>query len=230
MMRAIALDDEPLSLELIETYSKVFPFIQFEQGFSKAGAALRYLEKNSADLIFLDIHMPAVNGLDFYRSLKHKPMLIFTTSYSEHALESYELGAIDYLLKPFTIVRFEQAVTKAFQQYNLVHNGIVDEKSKYLLLKADHGIVKVFLSEISYIEGLDNYLKINQQNNKSVVVRMTMKALMEKLNPKEFLRVHKSYIVPIAKVGTIQHKTIILIDGHEIPIGKNYEEAVKSIW
>ncbi|MNE71618.1 LytTr DNA-binding domain protein [compost metagenome] len=112
----------------------------------------------------------------------------------------------------------------------MVHNGIVDEKSKYLLLKADHGIVKVFLSEISYIEGLDNYLKINQQNNKSVVVRMTMKALMEKLNPKEFLRVHKSYIVPIAKVGTIQHKTIILIDGHEIPIGKNYEEAVKSIW
>lgn len=230
MMRTIAVDDEPLSLELIETFSKAVPFIQFEQGFSHTGSALRYLEKNSADLLFLDIRMPAVTGLDFYRSLKHKPMLIFTTSYSEHALESYDLGAIDYLLKPFTFARFEQAVVKAYQQYNLIHNGIVDEKSKYLLVKADHGIVKVLLTEILYIESFDNYLKINLQNNTSVVVRMTMKALTEKLNPKEFLRIHRCYMVPVARVEAIKHKTAVLSGGQEIPIGKNFEQLVKGLW
>lgn len=229
MIKAIAVDDEPLALELIETYCRSFDFLTFEKGFSKTVAALQHLDKNSVDLLFLDINMPAVSGIDFYKSLLHKPMLIFTTSYSEYALESYDLNAIDYLLKPFTLNRFEKAVLKANEKYNLVHNATVAEQAKYLILKVDYGVVKVVLSDILFIEGLDNYLKINLQNQAPVVVRMTMKALMEKLNKKEFIRVHRSYIVPVSRIESVKQK-IIAIAGEEIPVSRNYEEEIKAFF
>jgi DNA-binding LytR/AlgR family response regulator len=227
MIKAIAVDDEPLALEIIETFCKNFDFIQFENGFTKTSAALLYLDKNPVGLLFLDINMPAVSGIDFYKSLQHKPMLIFTTSYSEYALESYELDAVDYLLKPFTLSRFEKAVSKAYEMYNLVHNATVAEQSKYLMLKIDYGVMKVMLNEILFIEGLDNYLKIHLQNQSPVVVRLTLKALMEKLNEKEFIRVHRSYIVPISRIESVKQK-IISIAGEEIPVGKNYEDDLKA--
>lgn len=229
MIKAIAVDDEPLALELIETYCKGFDFIQLEKGFSKTGAALLHLDKNPVDLLFLDINMPAISGVDFYKSLQHKPMLIFTTSYSEYALESYDLNAIDYLLKPFTLSRFEKAVSKANEMYKLVHHATVSEQSKYLMLKADYGVVKVVLPDILFIEGLDNYLKIHLQNQSPVVVRLTLKALMEKLNDKQFIRVHRSYIVPLSRIESIKQK-IISIAGEEIPIGKNYEDDIKAFF
>jgi DNA-binding LytR/AlgR family response regulator len=229
MMKTIAVDDEPLALELIEAYCKNFDFLQFEKGFTKTTAALQYLDKNPVDLLFLDINMPALSGFDFYKSLQHKPMLIFTTSYSEYALESYNLDAVDYLLKPFTLTRFEKAVNKAYELYNLVHHATASEKSKYLLLKVDHGVVKLILDNILFIEGLDNYLKIHLQNQSPIVVRLTMKALMEKLNEKEFIRVHRSYIVPVNRIESVKQK-IITIAGEEIPVGKNYEEDVRAIF
>lgn len=229
MIKAIAVDDEPLALELIETYCKGFDFIQLEKGFSRTAAALLYLDKNPVDLLFLDINMPAISGVDFYKSLQHKPMLIFTTSYSEYALESYDLNAIDYLLKPFTLSRFEKAVSKANEMYKLVHHATVSDQSKYLMLKADYGVVKVVLADILFIEGLDNYLKIHLQNLSPVVVRFTLKALMEKLNDKEFMRVHRSYIVPLSRIESIKQK-IISIAGEEIPIGKNYEYDIKAFF
>jgi DNA-binding LytR/AlgR family response regulator len=228
MMKAIAVDDEPLALELIETYCRHFDFLQLEKGFSSTGAALQYLERNSVDLLFLDINMPAVSGIDFYKSLSHKPMLIFTTSYTEYAIESYDLNAIDYLLKPFAISRFEKAVRKAFEAYNLVQHAMVENQSKYLMLKADYGLVKIIMSEILFIEGLDNYLKIHLQSQSPIVVRLTMKVLMEKLNEKEFIRVHRSFIVPVNRIESIKQK-IISIAGEEIPVGKNYEKDVKYV-
>ena len=177
--------------------------------------------------MFLDINMPAISGIDFYKSLQHKPLLIFTTSYSEFALEGFELDAIDYLLKPFTINRFEKAVSKANQVYNLVNNS-AGNQSKYLMLKIDYGMVKVLLSDILFIEGLDNYLKIHLQNQLPLVVRLTMKSLLEKLDENEFIRVHRSYIVPVDKIKSIKQK-LIQIGDEEIPVGKNYEENIKVI-
>lgn len=229
MIKAIAVDDEPLALDLVETFSKQIDFLQFEKGFTNTFLAIQHLQKNAIDLLFLDINMPAVSGIDLYKSLPYKPMLIFTTSYSEYAIESYELNAIDYLLKPFTLSRFEKAVTKAKANYDLIHHAIVSGQSKCILLKVDYGVVKVVLSDILFIEGLDNYLKIHLQNSLPIVVRMTMKALMEKLNEKEFIRVHRSYIVPVARIESIRQR-IITIAGEEIPVGKNYEEIVKAIW
>src|SRR5579862_9248154 len=124
MIKAIAVDDEPLALELVETFCKKIDFLSFEKGFSKTGEALRYLEKKPVDLLFLDINMPAMSGIEFYKSIPQKPMLVFTTSYSDFALESYELNAIDYLLKPFTFSRFEKAVIKAYEMHNLVRHAV----------------------------------------------------------------------------------------------------------
>lgn len=200
----------------------------FEKGFSNTATALRYLEKNIIDLLFLDINMTAMNGVDFYKNLEHKRMLIFTTLHTEYAIESYELDVIDYLLKPFTLSRFEKAVAKANQIYNRVHKEMVAEQSKYLMLKVDYGVVKLVLADILFIEGLDNYLKIHLQNQSPLVVRLTMKLLMGKLNENEFVRVHRSYIVPANRIESIKQK-MITIAGEEIPIGKNYEDNVKAV-
>ena len=227
MIKVIAVDDEPLALDLIEAYCKGVYFLHYEKGFTSAAGALNFLEKNPIDLLFLDINMPSISGIDFFKSLTHKPMLIFTTSYSEYALSSYELGAVDYLLKPFTMERFKRAVERAYETYNLVFNASVAEQAKFLLLKADLGLVKVILSDVLFIEGLDNYLKIHLRNQAPVVVRLTMKALMEMLNEKEFLRVHRSYIVSIRQIETVKQK-IITIAGEEIPVGKNYEDDLKA--
>ena len=227
MIKVIAVDDEPLALDLIEAYCKGVDFLHYEKGFTSAAGALNFLEKNPIDLLFLDINMPSISGIDFFKSLTHKPMLIFTTSYSEYALSSYELGAVDYLLKPFTMERFKRAVERAYETYNLVFNASVAEQAKFLLLKADLGLVKVILSDVLFIEGLDNYLKIHLRNQAPVVVRLTMKALMEMLNEKEFLRVHRSYIVSIRQIETVKQK-IITIAGEEIPVGKNYEDDLKA--
>lgn len=227
MIKAIAVDDEPLALQLLKTYAENFDFLQFEKGFTRTAEALKYLKKNPADLLFLDINMPAISGVDLYRSIEYKPMVIFTTSYSEYAIESYDLDAIDFLLKPFTLSRFEKAVTKANDMYNLVHHAVVPDNVKCLTLKADHGVIKVNLSGILFIEGLDNYLKIHLQDQPPIIIRMTMKTLMEKLNEKEFIRVHRSFIVSIQRIDSVKHKTIE-IAGEEIPIGKNYEQDVKT--
>ena len=223
MLKAIAIDDEPLALELIETFCKGLDLVSLEKVFTKTGAALQYLEKHPVDLLFLDINMPSTSGIRFYESLPYKPLLIFTTSYSEYAIESYDLDAVDYLLKPFTVKRFEKAVQKAYEKYKLLQPG----KEGFLLLKADYGLVKVVLNDILFIEGLDNYLKIHLHNQNALVVRMTMKTLQEKLPGNGFIRVHRSYIVPLNRIETVRNK-IITIAGEEIPIGNSYEEGFFS--
>ena len=229
MIKAIAVDDEPLALDLIGSYCQSLDFVQFEKGFTGTAAALKYLDKNPVDLLFLDINMPAMSGIDFFRSLNHKPMLIFTTSYSEYALNSYDLGAIDYLLKPFTFERFKKAVDRAYETHNLILNASISEMSKFLTLKADYGLIKLPVKDILFIEGLDNYLKIHVEGGQPVVVRLTMKTLMEMLTEKDFLRVHRSYIVSVSHIESFRQK-IITIAGEEIPVGKLYEDKVKAVF
>lgn len=228
MMNTIALDDEPLALELLETYCRHFDFLTFEKGFTKTTEAAKYLERHPVDLLFLDIHMPAMSGLDFYKALPQKPPLILTTSFSDYALESYELNAIDYLLKPFTLERFEKAVHKANGQYQLIHHATVKDNAKFLTVKADYGVIRINHADILFVEALDNYLKIHLHQQPPAIVRMTLKALEERLHPKEFLRVHRSYIIPVHRIEAFKNKTLTLA-GTEIPVGKNYEELLKNV-
>lgn len=228
MITAIALDDERPALEVLDAFCSQVNFIDLKKTFSKTGEARLYLEENPVDLVFLDINMPAVSGIDFYKTMPHPAMVIFTTAYNEYAVESYELDAIDYLLKPFTFGRFLKSVTKA-QDLQKLHKQSSDNQEKYLYFRVDYSLVKVAIADIIFIEGLDNYLKIHLNGQKPVVVRLTMKAMLEKLPEKGFLRVHRSYIVSLDKIKLVRNK-IIKIAEEEIPLGSSFEEGFNAVF
>jgi len=223
MIGAIALDDEPLALKVLEAFCKKSDLIDLQKTFTSPNEAQKFLIKQPVDLLFLDIHLSSVNGIDFYRSIKQPAAVIFTTAFSEYAVEGFNLNAIDYLLKPFTFERFLQALEK------LNTTDSVPKKETYLFIRADYSLVKIHIPDILYIEGLDDYLKIHIKNKKTVVARMTMKAIIEKLSQQKFIRIHRSFIVPLDKVDHVKNK-IIFINGIELPIGSSYEPEVMKLF
>ncbi|GAB3891361.1 LytR/AlgR family response regulator transcription factor [Spirosoma agri] len=227
MIRAIAVDDEPPALRILSNFCGRVDFIELQKTFFRANEALDFLATNAVDLIFLDINMPALSGLDFHKLLPQPTLVIFTTAYSEYAVEGFTLNAADYLLKPFTFDRFEQAVNKARDAYQFRQQQTERGKPAYLYVRADYRLYQIPLSDILFIEGLDDYLKIHRQQEKPVVCRMTMKAILQQLpetaaSPERFSRVHRSFIVPMNRIEAVRNKTILLA-GHEIPIGASYE-------
>ncbi|MFD2942234.1 LytR/AlgR family response regulator transcription factor [Flavobacterium notoginsengisoli] len=226
MIKAIALDDEPLALEILQSLCETIDYIELRKTFTKSDEAFKYLKKYPVDLLFLDINMPSISGLDFYKKLPHKTMVIFTTAYSEFAVEGFTLSATDYLLKPISVARFQQAAEKAYSQWKTQNQNI---EQQYLFIRADYSLIKILFSDILYIEGLDDYLKIHIRDQKTVVARMTLKAIIQKLPETEFVRVHRSFIVPVSKVSKIRNK-IIFIDQTEIPISTSYEEAFFTLF
>lgn len=224
MIRAIAIDDELPALKVIENFCRKVDFITLERCFNKTGEALAYLERSPVDLLFLDINMPSLSGIDFYKPLKDTTQVIFTTAYSEYAVEGFNLNAMDYLLKPFTFERFMQAVNKVAE-----YRQLMEHAPQYLFVRVDYSLVKIDTADILFIEGLDDYLKIHLHQQKLVVVRMTMKSILEKLPAKAFIRVHRSYIVPFSRIEQVKNK-VITIAGETIPIGSSYEEAFFSIF
>jgi DNA-binding LytR/AlgR family response regulator len=220
MIKAIAIDDEPLALKVIEHFCREVDFIELEKTFTKPNEALSHLQKFPVDLLFLDINMPSLNGIELYKALQQNTMVIFTTAYSEYAVESYALNAIDYLLKPFTQERFNQALAKANEYYQYINKQNI---TNYLFIRADYSLVKINIADILYIEGLDDYVKIHLHQQKIIVARITMKSMLEKLPATEFFRVHRSYIIPLNRVEQVRNKTI-KIGEVEIPIGNSYEQ------
>jgi DNA-binding LytR/AlgR family response regulator len=223
MIQAIAVDDEPPALRIIEAFCAQTGFIQLQKTFTMPNEALKYLRKFPVDLLFLDIHMPALSGIDFYKSVSQETMVIFTTAHSQYAVEGFNLRATDYLLKPFTYDRFLQAVNNAREKYALLQKKDISE-AQHLLIRADYSLIKINPADILWIEGLDDYLKINLANTKPVVARMTMKAILEKLPEQEFIRVHRSFIVPFGKIEAVRNKSIKIAE-KEIPLGSSYEES-----
>jgi len=221
MITAIAVDDEPPALQIIEAFCARVDFIGLQRTFTKPSEALRHLGRFPMDLLFLDINMPSLSGFRFLEKAPQNMMVIFTTAYSEYAVEGFNVGAIDYLLKPFTFERFLQAVNRAFDYHQLNKQTEAPQTSIYV--RADYSLIKIEIADIMYVEGLQDYLKIHLQNQKPVVVRMTMKAMQDKLPVKNFVRVHRSYIVPVARIVNVRNKTIDL-QGVKIPIGPKYEE------
>jgi DNA-binding LytR/AlgR family response regulator len=217
MIRAIALDDEALALNVLHVFCERVETIVLEKTFTGAADTLKYLEQFPVDLLFLDINMPVLSGIDFYKSIPRKIMVIFTTAYSEYAVESYNLNAVDYLLKPFTFERFQQAIDKADKHLRL-------EQPKDLVLRVDYGLVKIVLTDILFIEAYDNYLRIHVVGLKPIVVRMTMKAFSSSLPADVFSRVHRSYIVSLNHIEHVRNK-VISVAGQKIPLGSSYEES-----
>lgn len=223
MIKAIAIDDEPLALKVIENFCGIIDFITLEKTFSKPKEALDYLDKFPVDLLFLDINMPSVDGIEFCKNLKQNTMVIFTTAYSEYAVDAFNLKAIDYLLKPFSYIRFLNACNKAndiFAQQAKTDSGL----AKHFFVRADYSLVRVNFTDVLYIEGLDDYVKIFLEKQKPLITRMTMKSILEKLPSEDFIRVHRSFIVPLKRIKGVRSK-VISIEGKEIPIGNSYEES-----
>lgn len=220
-MNAIALDDEPPALEVLQSFCDQTEGIDLKKTFTRSDEALKYLKKYPTDLLFLDINMPSISGIDFFKKVPHKIMVIFTTAYSEFAVEGFTLNATDYLLKPFSFSRFEQAVEKAKNQLEKDTKNSGSDPT-FLFIRADYSLIKIPIADIVFIEGLDDYLKIHIRNQKTVVARMTMKAILEKLPQQEFVRVHRSFIVPVSKIDRVKSK-IIYIDKEEIPVSATYE-------
>ena len=229
MIKAIAIDDELPALKIIENFCEKTGLIELQKTFSMPTEALKHLSKFPTDLLFLDINMPSISGIDLYKSIEQSTMVIFTTAYSEFAVEGFNLNAIDYLLKPYTYERFLQAVHKAKDNYGAA--GTLEKNmEQYLFVRADYSLIKIAINDIVLIEGLDDYLKIHLLNNpKPIVTRMTMKAIMEKLSSTEFIRVHRSFIIPFSKIENVRKK-MISIAGKEIPIGASYEADFNAIF
>lgn len=228
MIKAIAIDDEPLALAIIETFCSRVDTLELVQVFTDTSKALAFLSEHQINLLFLDISMPGISGLELYKEIPESTMVIFTTSYSEYAIEGFNLSAIDYLLKPFEYERFVKAIEKAREYWEFVQQK-ESETKQFLFVKVDYSMMKVVVADILYIEGLDNYLKIYFDNAKPILVRMSMKVIMERLPGKDFIRVHRSYIVPLNKVKAMRNK-MLFIGTIEIPIGTNYVQSVSELF
>ena len=223
MIKAIAIDDEAPALKVIENFCGRTNTITLERTFRRPDEALSYLRQSPVDLLFLDIHMPSQSGLELYKSIGPSTLAIFTTAHSEYAVEGFNLNAVDYILKPFTLERFQQAVGKAVQ-YMAFRNTHQDQGqySEALLIRADYSLIRIDTNGILFIEAADDYLKIHQENKPALTVRMTMKSLHAMLSPTDFVRIHRSYIVGLRRIDNVRNK-IVSIAGRELPISNNYE-------
>lgn len=226
-MKCLAVDDEPLALQIIEDYIEKIDFITNEGLCTNAVEATALIQEKQIDLVFLDIQMPNLTGIEFLRSLSKPPMVIFTTAYNQYALEGFELDAIDYLLKPFSFTRFMQAVNKAYELYQLRQkasgdNEFVSVSNDFLLVKIDYQTVKVDFKDILFIESMADYIRIIT-NEKKFTALATLKSVQEMLPSPQFIRIHRSYIISLAKIKSFNKKTIHIED-YDIPLGDSYKE------
>ncbi|HRH65613.1 MAG TPA: LytTR family DNA-binding domain-containing protein [Bacteroidia bacterium] len=228
MIHAIAIDDEPPALRVLENFCSRVDTVMLQKTFTRTDEAMKYLEKFPVDLIFLDIHMPAISGIDFYKTIRQDILVIFVTAHSRYAVDGFNLSAVDFLLKPFTFERFQQAVKRAndLKSLSLTAEPAQDQ---FLFVRADYSLLKIPLAEILYIEGLDDYIKIHTENQKTIVARMTLKAIQEKLNANTFIRVHRSFIVPLNRIESVRNRSIKIAEA-EIPIGNSYAEVFFNVF
>lgn len=229
-MNCIAVDDEPLALDILENYISKHPDLTLIAKCSNADEAKEVLDNRQVDLMFLDIHMPGLSGLAFVRSLETKPLFIFTTAYPDYALEGFELDAIDYLLKPFAVDRFNRAVDKAKEYFSLKSSTDVaetDMEDEHIFVKANQKLHKLSYKDIYYVEAFADYVKIFLEDSK-IVTLQTMKKMEDKLPAEIFSRVHRSFIVNRNHVKAFS-STKLEINGISIPVGKNYKEGFVSL-
>lgn len=231
MIRVLAIDDEPLALRQLSSYIKKIPYLELVGECQSAHDAMAVMEKQTIDAIFIDINMPDLNGLDFVRSLESPPLVVFTTAYSDYAIEGYKVNAVDYLLKPFTLEDMQGAAEKVRTQYELLHQGdvsVVDEDDA-IFFKTEHKVVRVQVSDIRYVEGMSEYLKIHLEGDrKPLIVLLSMKKLEERLPRHVFMRIHRSYIINLRKIQEVNKNRVILDADTYLPIGDLYRDTFNS--
>ncbi len=236
MVNVIIIDDEPLALDVLETYISQMPELNLVQRCNNALEANEAIKSNDVDLMFLDIQMPQLTGIDFLKTLSNPPLVIFTTAYDNYAIEGFELDAVDYLLKPISLDRFMKSVNKAVKQIELKQKEAAPAMSKeeatdFIFVKADKKLVKIKYSDIIYIEGLKDYVIIRMDTGR-VITLQTMKSLEEKLPEGIFKRIHRSYIVNVDRINAIMGNMVEVDEKGQtkhLPIGKNYRDELLAI-
>ena len=233
MINCIAIDDEPLALELLEDNIRQVPYLNLVGKSSNAINALQLLKETNVDLVFLDIQMPGLTGLQLIKSLSVKPMFILVTAYEKFALEGFNLDVVDYLVKPVSLDRFIKACNKAQELHELRSgNKSVETKSEedYFFINVDYSLVKILFKNIIWIEGLKDYIKIYlKDSSKPIVTRLSMKALEDELPTSLFIRIHKSYIISKNFITSVKKSSVFLDNKTELPVGENYKERIEEL-
>ena len=232
MLKCIAVDDEPLALKLLEDNISRVPFLEQVASCRNVFEAMKALEETKVDLIFIDIQMPGLTGLQFIGTLEDKPLVVFVTAYKQFALESYDLAVVDYLVKPVSLERFVKACNRARELHELKlmkHQSPASNPSDYFFLNADYSQVKIMFNDIIWMEGLRDYVKIYlKSSGKPLLFRTSLKAVELELPPAKFIRIHKSFIVAIESITSIR-KNSLLIKDMELPIGETFREVVDKL-
>lgn len=218
-MKAIAIDDEPIALEIIKSHASKVGFLDLKAEFTDAFKALEYLQKEDVDLIFLDIKMPDISGIEFFNSLSIKPLLIFTTAYSEHAATSFEMDAVDYLLKPFSLTRFIKACNKAYELYKYRNSG---EVSNHIFIKTGYEQFKVLFDDILYLEATGNYVTFVLKD-RNILSRSTFIEAINLVPAEKFVRIHRSFVIAIDKIQKVERHQVIVND-IKIPVSEAYSQ------
>lgn len=235
MLKCIAIDDEPLALRQLKSYISKIPYLELAATCNNALEAQQFLSANQVDLIFVDINMPDLSGVDFVRSLVEKPMVIFTTAYSEYAVEGFKLDAVDYLLKPFSFADFNRSASKANSLYELRHNQrpatpdaeseALPKDKEYISVKADYKVSLVKISDIVYLESEGEYVRMHLADGATITTLFRLKNMEAALPSESFMRVHRSYIVNLRCIKGYVRGRIFLSDTEYVPIGENYKES-----
>lgn len=228
LLTCIAIDDEPLALKLVKEYVSKIPALQLLETFEDAISAIDYLNKHKVNILFVDINMPDITGIELVRSLDEKPMVIFTTAYKKFAYEGFELDAIDYLLKPIDFTRFNKAAQKAIDYYAYMKAKNTTE-SACVFVRSEYKMLKVMFDDIEYVEGLEDYVKIHIKNQKPILTLATLKAFIEKLPSEKFVRIHRSYVIPVDEVISVYNKKVLLKSRKELPIGITYSNVINKL-
>ncbi|MGJ1414324.1 LytR/AlgR family response regulator transcription factor [Sphingobacterium multivorum] len=223
MLTCIALDDEPLALRVISTFTAKHPAIQLAGTFNNPHEAKLYLANNSVDLIFLDIDMLEINGIDFAKNLNPRPLLIFTTAHKEYAIDGFELDSVDYLLKPFDFTRFERAIDKAMTR------SASQSHRPFLIVNMEYQRIKIYLDEIECLESMQDYIKIHLIQGKTILTLSTMKAMLDRLPPNQFIRIHRSFVIAVKHIITFSQRKIQL-PNFTLKVGDGYyNEVIKCL-
>lgn len=226
-LRCIIADDEPVARKILREFIEQVPYLELAGEFRNALKTEAFLQENDADLLFLDINMPKMSGLQFLKKNAVRPLVVLTTAYPEYALEGYELDIIDYLLKPIAFNRFMKAVKKASEFISLREKKDQDSPSTFLFVKSEKRIEKIELADILYIESTGNYVNICT-GNKKIIAYLTLKGIESRLPPDEFIKVHQSFIIPVSKIEFIEGNQIKIKDT-VVPIGRNYKDIIMKL-
>jgi DNA-binding LytR/AlgR family response regulator len=229
-LKCIAIDDEPLALKQISSYIDKTPYLEVVALCHSAFEAMEYLVNNEVNLMFVDINMPDLNGMDFVKSLTQKPQIIFTTAYSEYAIQGFQVDALDYILKPISYNVFLKSANKAKTWFdlNLKQTESIQTTQDSLFVKSEYKMVRIFLSEIKYIESSNEYIQIHLINDEPVTTLIRLKVMEEQLPKEKFMRVHRSFIVNLDRVKVIERNRIVFDNHVYIPVGEQYKESFQA--